>query len=214
MAALPRSLAPTSMSIEGVPVARQFAVTFDYRCPFARNGHDSVVAGLRAGRDWDVTFVPFSLDEVHVEEGEPDIWDRPSAEQGSGVKALCWAIAVRDEFPDKFLDWHIAAFDARHNDGAAIAKDEVLTEIAISVGLDPEAIKAEVATGRPLKVLAESHTAAVKEHEIFGVPTFVRGDQAVFVRLMDRTNPEDIDKVLDLLEWTDLNEFKHTSVPR
>ena len=31
---------------------------------------------------------------------------------------------------------------------------------------------------------------------------------------MDRGNAEEIDKVLDLLEWTDLNEFKHTSVPR
>ena len=30
---------------------------------------------------------------------------------------------------------------------------------------------------------------------------------------MDRGNAEDIDRVLDLLEWSDLNEFKHTSVP-
>jgi hypothetical protein len=195
-------------------VAHQFAVSFDYRCPFARNGHESVVAGLRAGRDWDVTFLPFSLDQVHVEEGEPAIWDRPSDEQGSGVKALCWAIAIRDEFRDKFLDWHTAAFTARHEDGAKIAKDEVLAEIATSVGLDPAAIAAEVATGRPLKTLAQSHTDAVKNHAIFGVPTFVVGDQVAFVRLMDRGNPEDIDRVLDLLEWTDLNEFKHTSVPR
>jgi hypothetical protein len=195
-------------------VAHQFAVSFDYRCPFARNGHESVVAGLRAGRDWDVTFLPFSLDQVHVEEGEPAIWDRPSDEQGSGVKALCWAIAVRDEFPDKFLDWHTAAFTARHEDGAKIAKDEVLAEIATSVGLDPAAIAAEVATGRPLKTLAQSHTDAVKNHAIFGVPTFVVGDQVAFVRLMDRGNPEDIDRVLDLLEWHDLNEFKHTTVPR
>ena len=49
---------------------------------------------------------------------------------------------------------------------------------------------------------------------MFGVPTFVVGDRAVFVRLMDRKNPDDIDRVLDLLDWTDLNEFKHTSVPR
>jgi hypothetical protein len=195
-------------------VARQFAVSFDYRCPFARNGHESVVAGLRAGRDWDVTFLPFSLDQIHVEEGEPAIWDRPSDEQGSGVKALCWGIAVRDEFSDKFLDWHVATFAARHEEGAKIAKDEVLAEIATSVGLDPAAIAAEVATGRPLKTLAQSHTDAVKQHAIFGVPTFVLGDQAVFVRLMDRGNADDIDRVLDLLEWTDLNEFKHTSVPR
>jgi hypothetical protein len=54
----------------------------------------------------------------------------------------------------------------------------------------------------------------VKQHAIFGVPTFVVGDKAAFVRLMDRGNAEDVDKVLDLFEWSDLNEFKHTSVPR
>ncbi|HEV7523789.1 MAG TPA: DsbA family protein [Acidimicrobiia bacterium] len=195
-------------------MSRQFAVTFDYRCPFARNGHTSVVAGLRAGRDWDVTFLPFSLDQVHVEDGEPAVWERDPADWGTGVTALLWAIAVRDEFPDKFLDWHLAAFSARHDHGAKIAKEEVLAEIATSVGLDPAAIAAEVASGRPLKTLAQSHSDAVKNHAIFGVPTFVAGDQAVFVRLMDRDNPDAIDRVIDLLEWTDLNEFKHTSVPR
>jgi hypothetical protein len=195
-------------------VARQFAVTFDYRCPFARNGHTSVVAGLRAGREWDVTFLPFSLDQVHVEEGEVPVWDRDPAEWGTGVSSLCWGIAVRDEFPDKFLGWHLAAFSARHEQGAQIAKEAVLAEIATSVGLDPAAIAAEVATGRPLKTLAQSHSEAVKNHAVFGVPTFIVGDRAVFVRLMDRDNAADVDRVLDLLEWSDLNEFKHTSVPR
>ena len=31
--------------------------------------------------------------------------------------ALLWGIAVRDAFPDHFLDWHIAAFAARHDQG-------------------------------------------------------------------------------------------------
>ena len=86
-----------------------FAVSWDYRCPFARNAHEAVVAGLRAGKDWDVTFTPFSLDQVHVEEGEQPVWDREPDARGTGVLALCWAIAVRDSFPDHFLDWHIAA---------------------------------------------------------------------------------------------------------
>jgi hypothetical protein len=195
-------------------VARQFAVTFDYRCPFARNGHESVVAGVRAGRDWDVTFLPFSLDQVHVEEGEAPVWERDPAERGTGVTALCWGIAVRDEFPDKFLDFHLAVFSARHEQGAKIAKDEVLAEIATSVGLDADAVAAEVASGRPLKTLGQSHSEAVKKYAIFGVPTFVVDDNAVFVRLMERGRPDDIDRVLDLLEWPELNEFKHTSVPR
>jgi hypothetical protein len=195
-------------------VARSFAVSFDYRCPFARNAHESIIAGLRDGRDWDVTFTPFSLDQVHVEEGETPVWDRDPADWGTGVSALLWAIAVRDQFPEKFLDWHAAAFAARHEEGAKIAKTEVLAEIARSVGLDPAAIEAEVETGRPLKVLAEEHTEAVKQHAMFGVPTFVMDGQSVFIRFMDRKNPADIDRALDLLEWTDLNEFKHTSVPR
>ena len=132
-------------------MARQFAVTFDYRCPFARNGHESVIAGLRAGRDWDVTFLPFSLDQVHVEEGEAPVWERDPAERGTGVTALCWGIAVRDEFPDKFLDFHLAVFSARHEQGAKIAKDEVLAEIATSVGLDADAVAADVASIRDLR---------------------------------------------------------------
>jgi predicted DsbA family dithiol-disulfide isomerase len=161
-----------------------------------------------------VRFLPFSLDQVHVEEGEPPVWERDPDDWGTGVLALLWSIAVRDAFPDKFLDWHIAAFSARHDEGAKIAKADVLADVAKSVGLDPEAIAAEVASGRPLKVLAEEHTEADRRWHVFGVPTFIVDERAAFVRVMDRANPEDVDKVLDLLEWTDLNEFKHTSVPR
>ncbi len=195
-------------------MTHQFAVSFDYRCPFARNGHEAVVAGLRAGRDWDVRFLPFSLDQVHVEEGELPVWDREPNERGTGVLALCWGIAVRDSFPDHFLDWHIAAFAARHDEGAKIGKEEVLREIATSVGLDADAVAAEVASRRPLKILADEHTEADRRWKVFGVPTFIVDERAAFVRVMDRNNPTDVDRVLDHLEWTDLNEFKHTSVPR
>jgi hypothetical protein len=195
-------------------VAREFAISFDYRCPFARNAHESVVAGLRAGRDWNVTFTPFSLDQVHVEEGEPPVWERDPAIWGTGVNALLWGIAVRDAFSEKFLDWHLAAFSARHDEGQKIAKLEVLSEIAASVGLDVDAVAKEVDSGRPLETLAQTHTESVKRHSMFGVPTFVQGDQAVFVRFMTRKEPTDIDRALDLLEWPDLNEFKHTSVAR
>jgi hypothetical protein len=204
---------PTDLPKE-IAMARQFAVSFDYRCPFARNGHESVIAGLRAGRDWEVTFVPFSLDQVHVEEGEPAVWERDPSAWGTGVNALLWGIAMRDAFPEKFLDWHQAAFAARHDEGAKIAKPEVLREIGTRAGVDVDGVEAEIASGRPLETLAQEHTESVKRHAMFGVPTFVVGDQAVFVRFMDRKNAEDIDRVLDLLEWTDLNEFKHTSVPR
>ncbi len=195
-------------------MTRRFAVSFDYRCPFARNGHESVVKGLRDGRDWDVRFLPFSLDQVHVQEGEPPVWERDPESWGTGVLALLWGIAVRDAFPERFYDWHIAAFAARHDEGRKIAKEEVLADVAGSVGLDAAAVADEVASGRPLKVLADEHTEADRRWHVFGVPTFIVDERAAFVRLMDRANPDDVDRVLDLLDWPDLNEFKHTSIPR
>jgi hypothetical protein len=55
---------------------------------------------------------------------------------------------------------------------------------------------------------------------VWGVPTFIVGEQAAFVRLMDRPKDDGayarrtIDRVVDLLDWPNLNEFKHTSIPR
>ena len=54
-------------------MTRAFEITYDYRCPFARNAHEHVLDALEAGADWDVTFVPFSLGQVHVTEGQPDV---------------------------------------------------------------------------------------------------------------------------------------------
>ncbi len=46
------------------------------------------------------------------------------------------------------------------------------------------------------------------------MPTFVEGDEAVFIRFMERGDVADLDRALDLLQWSDLNEFKRTRVPR
>jgi hypothetical protein len=191
-----------------------FAISFDYRCPFARNAQESVVNGLRQGKDWDVQFVAFSLDQVHVPEGEPPVWERPPGERGSGVLALEWGIAVRDAFPEHFWAAHLALFAARHDHGEKLADEDVLRKAIISVELDPNAVAAEVASGRPLQTLAGEHSDAVKRWGMFGVPTFCVGDRAVFVRLMDRDTPDDIDPILNLFAFEGLNEFKHTRIPR
>jgi hypothetical protein len=52
------------------------------------------------------------------------------------------------------------------------------------------------------------------------VPTFVVGDAAVFVRLLDLPGgdaavaTEAVERILDQIAWSSLNEFKHTSIPR
>lgn len=193
-------------------MSRSFAVTYDYLCPFARNAHEAIVAGLREGKDWDVRFLAFSLHQVHVPEGEPPVWERPPDERGRGVRAHEWGLAVRDTWPEKFHDFHLALFAIRFDRGEKHEPD-VLRKTAIEVGLDAAAVEAEVASGRPLETLRREHTEALEQWAVFGVPTFIENGEAVFVRLMERGRVDDVERVLDQLSWARLNEFKRTRIP-
>jgi 2-hydroxychromene-2-carboxylate isomerase len=195
-------------------MARSIAVTFDYRCPFAYNGHSSVIAALREGADLDVRYVPFSLDQTHVPEGETPMWERDPSEWGTGVLALLYGIAARDHFADQFLDAHLELFAARHVHGGKLDEEDVLREAIARAGLDPDAVAAVAHAPETLKTLGAEHTEMVDEHAVFGVPTFLEGDQAVFVRFMNRADAGDVQPLLDLLTWTSLNEFKRTKIPR
>ncbi len=197
----------------GTDMPRAVAVTFDYLCPFARNAHEAVVTALRDGSDLDVRFVPFSLEQAQVEEGQPAVWETPPEQLRRGVLALAYGLAVRDEFPESFFDFHLAAFAARHDHGRKFEAD-VLDEVVASVGLDVDGVRKVVDTGRALEALAAEHTEAVDRWSVFGVPTFVAGDEAVFIRFMERGRVDDLERTLDLLDWTRLNEFKRTSIAR
>jgi len=193
---------------------REIGVTWDYRCPFARNAHEAVAAAVRGGSDISFRFVPFSLDQAHVEEGEPPVWERAPDVRGTGVLSLLWGLAIRDGWEDRFFDFHVAMFAARFDDGRKIGHEDVVRDVAAKAGLDVEAVAAEVASGRPLKTLEAEHSDAVDRHRVFGVPTFIEGDEAVFIRFMERGRLDDLERALDLVEWTRLNEFKRTQVPR
>ncbi len=197
-------------------MTRQIAVTFDYRCPFARNAHEAVVAAVRADVIPDVSwrFAAFSLDQVHVDEGEAPVWERSPDSWGSGVLPLLYGIAVRDTFAERFLDAHVALFAARHDQGRKLGSEAVLRDVVASVGLDADAVAEEVWSGRPLKTLAEEHRQAVEQWDVFGVPSFVEHDDAVFIRFMERGRVDDLERAVGLLDWSRLNEFKHTRVAR
>jgi hypothetical protein len=197
----------------------RFAVNWDYRCPFARNAHEHVIAALGAGADWTVDYLGFSLNQVHLEEGEPDAWDDPK--RAPALLAMEVGIAVRDAFADAFPAVHLALFAARHDDGRDIREGDVLADVLAAHGLDPAAVFDEVSSGRPRARLRAEHERTVAEHGTFGVPTFFAGDRAVFVRFMHRPDgdPEvarrTIERTIDLVAgWNDLNEFKQTRIPR
>ena len=200
-------------------MSMEFGLTWDYRCPFARNMAEHVITGLEHGADWRVTWVPFSLTQVHVAEGELDAWDDPA--KASTLHVMEAAIVVRDRFPDQFLAVHRALFAARHDQGLDLRLPEVVDAVLGEHGVDPTAVAKEVDAGWPRAEFRKAHTDAAESKRVFGVPTFLVGSSAVFVRVMDRPGDDGglarrtVDRVLDAINgWPQLNEFKHTSIPR
>ena len=198
---------------------KNFSVNWDYRCPFARNAHEHLVTALQAGASFEVEFVPFSLNQAHVEEGGVPVWD--DAEHAADLLATEVGIVVRDRFPEQFLETHRALFSLRHDQGGDLRDKAALATVLESHGIAPAEVFAEVESGWPLDEFRKAHERSVLDHHAFGVPTFISGDQAVFVRIMTRPEGDAtgsiavIERVLDLLEnHVELNEFKRTSIPR
>jgi predicted DsbA family dithiol-disulfide isomerase len=196
-----------------------FGVTFDYRCPFARNVHEHLVQAMQAGADWDVEFLPFSLTQSHIEEGEEPVWDR--ADKASDLTAIEAGIIVRDQFPDRFADVHIALFAARHDEGRDLRDETVVRHVLKENGVDADTVFAALEDGSTRRAFRRAHEAAVNDHQVFGVPTFIAGDAAVFVRIMTRPRGDaslarfTIEHVLELMVLhPEINEFKHTSISR
>jgi hypothetical protein len=196
-----------------------FAVTWDYRCPFARNAHEHLIAGLEAGATWDVDFVPFSLNQAHVPEGGTPVWD--DAEKRPDLLALEAGVVVRDKFEDQFLAVHQALFSARHDEGKDLRLESTVTDAIESAGVSAQAVLDEIASGWPLDEVRKAHERAVSNAGVWGVPTFVIEDRGVFVRLMTRPLGDSalaqrtIERVVTLMdEAPEINEFKYTAISR
>ncbi len=173
-----------------------------------------MIAAVRGGADFDVRYVAFSLDQVHVPEGEPPVWERDPSEWGSGVLALCYGIAARDHFPDQFPDAHMELFAARHDRGGKLTDEQVLRDAVARAGIDPDAAARHAHHPDTLTTLGREHTEMVDGYAVFGVPTFIEGGEAVFIRFMERGDVDDLHRALALLDWDRMNEFKRTRVPR
>jgi hypothetical protein len=198
---------------------KPFAVTWDYRCPFARNVHEHLVTGLADRAEWDVTFLPFSLSQGHVPEGGTPVWDDPA--KFKDLIALAAGVVVRDQYPAQFGAVHQALFSARHDLSLDLRDAAVVTDVLDGAGVPGDKVLAEVEAGGPIEEIKRAHLLAVNEWSVFGVPTFVVDGRAVFVRLMSRPQGDaalarrTIEGIVRLVdEQPDLNEFKYTTLER
>ena len=134
----------------------QFAVTWDYRCPFARNVHEHLAVGLADGADWDVTFLPFSLSPDPRPRGRHPGLGRPAAGRRPPGPGL--GVVVRDQYPDRFLDADVALFAARHDEGLDLRLPEVVRKVLDGVGLPGR----EAHRGRARPVTTASATRSAR----------------------------------------------------
>jgi len=181
--------------------------------------NEHVLVAMQKEPGWTVRWIPFSLNQTKVEEGSPDVWDDP--EMAGARLAVEVGLAVRDHFPDAFLQLHGALFGARHDDALDIREEDVVRRVLATNGLDPDEVFALVATGEPRETFRREHLRAVAEHSVFGVPTVIVGGEAVFVRVMNRPGGDadgaraTVERAVGLIhEWPELNEFKHTTLRR
>lgn len=195
-----------------------FEVTWDYLCPFARNAHEHLVLALSAGADWDVRFRYFSLGQAHVGE-DLSVWEQPS--KHPGVLAALAGIVVRDRYPATFLEAHVALFSARHDRSLDLRDEAVIAEVLDGIGLNGRQVVEETGKDWVVAAARADHEEAVKRWDVFGVPTFIVGERAVFVRLMTRPEGDaklaetTIERVLGLVGgFAELNEYKFTKIPR
>ena len=194
-----------------------FGITYDYLCPFGRNGNEYVVAGLRAGADWDVTFMPFSLSQAKAAESGEVRWDPPAALRRSGVLALAVAELVRMEHADRALDVHTELFALRHERTGDLRDPGDVAGALERCGV-PSALVDRADEGvEPLRIAHE----AMVDREVWGVPTFLGSHRAVFVRLLERASDDPaasialVERLVRMVEdESTLHEFKQVDLPR
>ena len=195
-----------------------FELSYDYRCPFAKNIHLHVLSALKAGADFDVDFVPWTMSQGYKDEDAPDVWDDPSHDPD--LLALAVSISVRDQQPDKFHAAHEALFRARHEQAIRLVTLDEIKSVLVSAGVDFEVVERDLLTRRPHQVIGENFKR-FERVEAFGVPTFVVDNDATFVRYMTppSEDPKEsialIESLLSLMTaQSALNEFKHTRLPQ
>jgi hypothetical protein len=198
-----------------------FSLLYDYRCPFARNVHEHVLAAMASGLELDVTFEPYTLSQGHISDGDPDVWDDPA--QDGALISLEASVAVRDTSPEHFPAVHAALFSARHVDGIALTTRDQVGAILAGCGVDADAIFAVVDSGAPRATIATNWRHYHDDLDVFGVPTFVIDDaDATFVRLMNGPDPEKPDASVEVISGLlgliagqpEINELKHTRLSR
>jgi predicted DsbA family dithiol-disulfide isomerase len=124
------------------------------------------------------------------------VWDAPEAEHVKGRLAFKAAEAARRQ--DRFKGFHLPLLQARHRDRLDIDDVAVVERVAVEAGLDLDRFRKDVADPEIVYAIARDHQPAVKEHGIFGTPTFLfPSGAAAYVRLSEAPEGADAVRIFD-----------------
>ena len=124
----------------------------------------------------DIDWQPFSLAQVNSDQdAELKTWELPGVLDGSDKTFLAHqsGLAAKRQGPDAFKSFLVALLKARHEEKKDLTDPEVMREAAEKAGLDVGRFLEDQADPDLLREIGESHTKAVEEHGVFGVPTYV-----------------------------------------
>ena len=127
--------------------------------------------------------------------------------------------AAKRQGKEAFEAFHLALLKARHEDRKDLANPEVVMDAAQASGLDMARFREDLADKVIIQDIANSHTKAVEEHGVFGVPTFVFPDGAsAFLKAYQPSSDEEAVEMFEALDtvmskWQLVGELKRPQPP-
>lgn len=171
------------------------------------------------GDDLQVEWRPFFLAQVNSTEGpEWKAWEQREDSPKIGILAMKAGQAASRQGAQAFEAFHLALLRARHEDRVDLSDPKVITDTAEASGLDMARFQEDLADEDIRQELGDSHTHAVEELGVFGVPTFVFPDGAAAYLKTYQPPGEDSVEVFDSLvnvigKWDYIGEVKRPQPP-
>ena len=163
------------------------------------------------GKPVDIDWQPFSLAQVNADpNAEAKTWDLPGVLDGSDKTFLAHmsGLAAKRQGEEAFKSFFIALLKARHEDKKDLNDPDVMKAAAEAAGLDMGRFLEDQSDPDLLRGIAESHTKAVEEYGVFGVPTYVApSGNAAFLKMFVPPD-EQASEIYDSLSHV-IGQFEH-----
>ncbi len=185
-------------------------VYFDFLCPWAFRGSEFLRdVQSQLGRDnLKINWRYFPLEQVNSDNGpEWKLWEQDDAHESRGLGMFRAALAAwNQDQGEKFDKFHQLMFQTRHGEFTVDGERPDALKIAELAGLDLDQFKTDLADRSLLPRIGEDYEYGREHLGVFGVPTIVfENDEAAYVKMLPKPEPEDVLAVWDELQQTIAN---------